>query len=116
MKQKHIQHLYHRAGFAVSYKKLINLKDKPKIKVVNSLFAEALKTQPLELDLTAFKAFSESLGSYSKMDRITRQQLNKKNREKIDKSRNWHFCWSSLYFKDKFSTRPIFYLFFIKMF
>lgn len=41
---------------------------------------------------------------------------NKKNREMIDKSRNWHFCWSSLYFKDKFSTRPIFYLFFIKMF
>ena len=40
----------------------------------------------------------------------------KKNKEKIDKSRNWHFCWSSLYFKDKFSTRPIFYLFFLKMF
>jgi len=40
----------------------------------------------------------------------------KKNREKIDKSRNWHYCWSSLYFKDKFSSRPIFYLFFVKMF
>jgi len=39
----------------------------------------------------------------------------KKNREKMDKSRNWHYCWSSLYFKDKFSSRPIFYLFFIKM-
>ena len=60
MEQKHIQHLYNRAGFAVSYKKVINLKDKPKIKVVNSLFAEVLKTQPLELDLIAFKAFSES--------------------------------------------------------
>jgi len=43
MKQKHIQHLYNRAGFAVSYKKVINLKDKSKIKVVNNLFAEALK-------------------------------------------------------------------------
>ena len=40
----------------------------------------------------------------------------KENREKMDKSRNWHFCWSSLYFKDKFSSRPIFYFFFIKMF
>ena len=40
----------------------------------------------------------------------------KKNREKMDKSRNWHYCWSSLYFKDKYSSRPIFYLFFIKMF
>jgi len=39
----------------------------------------------------------------------------KKNREKIDKSRNWHYCWSSLYFKDKFSTRPTFYFFFVKM-
>ena len=40
----------------------------------------------------------------------------KKNRKKINKSRNWHYCWSSLYFKDKFSSRPIFYFFFIKMF
>ena len=40
----------------------------------------------------------------------------KKNREKIDRSRNWHYCWSSLYFKDKFSSRPIFYFFFTKMF
>ena len=40
----------------------------------------------------------------------------KKNRKKINKSRNWHYCWSSLYFKDKFSSRPVFYFFFIKMF
>ena len=40
----------------------------------------------------------------------------KKNRKKINKSRNWHYCWSSLYFKDKFSSRPIFYFFFVKMF
>ena len=90
MKQKHIQHLYNRAGFAVSYKKVINLKDKPKIKVVNSLFAEVLKTQPLELDLTAFKAFSESLGPYSKINRINRQKLNKKNREKI---KDLNYAW-----------------------
>jgi hypothetical protein len=90
MKQRHIQHLYNRAGFAVSYKKLTNLKDKPKIKVVNSLFADALKTQPLELDLIAFKAFSESLGSYSKMNRINRQKLNKKNREKI---KDLNYAW-----------------------
>jgi GT2 family glycosyltransferase len=38
----------------------------------------------------------------------------KKNRKKINKSRNWHYCWSSLYFKDKFSSRPIFYFFFYK--
>ena len=40
----------------------------------------------------------------------------KENREKIDKSRNWHYCWSSLYFKDKFSSRSTFYIFFVKMF
>ena len=40
----------------------------------------------------------------------------KKYQEKTEKSRNWHYCWSSLYFKDKFSTRSTFYFFFVKMF
>jgi len=38
----------------------------------------------------------------------------KKNKEKAEKSRNWHYCWSSLYFKEKYSTKLEFIYFYIK--
>ena len=38
----------------------------------------------------------------------------KKNKEKAEKSRNWHYCWSSLYFKDKYSSKLNFILFYLK--
>jgi len=38
----------------------------------------------------------------------------KKNRVKAEQSRNWHYCWSSLYFKDKYSPKINFILFYVK--
>jgi len=38
----------------------------------------------------------------------------KKNRAKAEQSRNWHYCWSSLYFKDKYSPKINFILFYVK--
>ena len=38
----------------------------------------------------------------------------KENKEKAEKSRNWHFCWSSLYFKDKYSSKIDFIFFYLK--
>jgi N-acetylglucosaminyl-diphospho-decaprenol L-rhamnosyltransferase len=38
----------------------------------------------------------------------------KKNKEKAEKSRNWHYCWSSLYFKDKYSSKLNFIIFYFK--
>jgi len=38
----------------------------------------------------------------------------KKNKIKAELSRNWHYCWSSLYFKDKYSYKIYFIFFYIK--
>jgi len=38
----------------------------------------------------------------------------KKNKSKAEMSRNWHYCWSSLYFKDKYSLKFNFIFFYIK--
>ena len=38
----------------------------------------------------------------------------KKNKIKAEQSRNWHYCWSSLYFKDKHSLKINFIFFYIK--
>ena len=38
----------------------------------------------------------------------------KKNKAKAEMSRNWHYCWSSLYFKDKYSLKFNFIFFYIK--
>lgn len=36
--------------------------------------------------------------------------------DKIELSRNWHFCWSSLYFKDKYFSKKNFRIYFFKFF
>ena len=38
----------------------------------------------------------------------------KKNREKADISRNWHYCWTSLYFKQKHGSKFDFIIFFAR--
>ena len=40
----------------------------------------------------------------------------KENALKADLSRNWHFCWSSLYFRDKYTKKSQFLLFFLSNF
>jgi GT2 family glycosyltransferase len=40
----------------------------------------------------------------------------KKNHKKHDILRNWHFCWSSIYFKNKHATTISFFIFYIKIF
>ena len=38
----------------------------------------------------------------------------KKNKAKAELSRNWHYCWSSLYFKDKHNSKINFIFFYVK--
>ena len=38
----------------------------------------------------------------------------KENFDKAEASRNWHFCWSSLYFRNKYSSKYKFKLYFTK--
>ena len=40
----------------------------------------------------------------------------KKNHKKHDILRNWHFCWSSIYFKNKHATKISFLIFYITIF
>ena len=40
----------------------------------------------------------------------------KKNHKKHDMLRNWHFCWSSIYFKKKHATKKNFIMFYINIF
>ena len=35
------------------------------------------------------------------------------NKEKAEKARNWHYCWSSLYFKNKYSSKTNFIFFYL---
>lgn len=37
----------------------------------------------------------------------------KENEDKAEKSRNWHYCWSSLYFKNKYSSKMNFIIFYL---
>ena len=37
----------------------------------------------------------------------------KENKEKAELSRNWHYCWSSLYFKNKYSSKANFTFFYL---
>ena len=38
----------------------------------------------------------------------------KKNKAKAERSRNWHYCWSSLYFKDKHNSKINFIFYYVK--
>jgi len=40
----------------------------------------------------------------------------KENQNKSDLSRNWHFCWSSLYFREKYYSKKHFIIYFVKIF
>ena len=38
----------------------------------------------------------------------------KENKEKAERLRNWHYCWSSLYFKNKYSSKTNFAFFYLE--
>ena len=52
MKQRHIQHLYWRAGFGIGVKKIDQLKSKSKNEIIKDLFYDATKVNLLQLDLS----------------------------------------------------------------
>ena len=54
MKQRHIQHLYWRAGFGIDVKKIDQLKSKSKNEIVKNLISDAKKINLLQLDLSEF--------------------------------------------------------------
>ena len=52
----------------------------------------------------------------SKVDHGGFQSHKKNNFEKMNISRNWHFCWSSIYFNYKHATKLNFYKYYLSIF
>lgn len=80
MNQKHIQHLYWRAGFGITPKQIEQLIGKTKTQVVDALFRQSSKTTPLVIDLIELESFS---GDRLKKSKSARMDFNKISREKI---------------------------------
>ena len=85
MKNRHLHHLYLRAGFGIGYEKLNNFKSKSKSEIVSELFSDTQKSNPLKLDLSELKDLLKSnfKNKKLKMDKMTMQVFQKKSRDKI---------------------------------
>ena len=55
MNQRHIQHLYWRAGFGISPKQLEQLVPKSRVEIVNALFDSSSSITPLKIDMSKFE-------------------------------------------------------------
>ncbi len=91
MEQKHLQHLYLRAGFGIGYNKLQELQSKSKTTIVSKLFLDAEKYEELQLDLSEFKELLQpkKLMKLKMMDGEFRA-LNKKSRQKV---KELNYAW-----------------------
>uniref|UniRef100_UPI0040480482 DUF1800 domain-containing protein n=1 Tax=Mariniflexile sp. TaxID=1979402 RepID=UPI0040480482 len=85
MENRHIQHLYLRAGFGIGYDKLHLLKSKSNSEILSELFSEAKNIQPIKLDLSEMESLIKEnyKDAKLKMDKKTTMALQKMNREKI---------------------------------
>ncbi|WP_299668276.1 DUF1800 domain-containing protein [uncultured Polaribacter sp.] len=79
MKSAHIQHLYNRVGFGISPKDLERLSKNSKREIVDALFSSSSTTTPLKVDLS----FLKDIQPGDLKDREKRQELQKKNRQKV---------------------------------
>ena len=87
MTNKHLQHLYWRAGFGINFQKLTELSKKSLSENVNILFKESKNVTLLKVDTSKFKAFS---ADYIKTDANQKRALQKENRKNsIDLNVAW---------------------------
>ena len=54
MNQRHIQHLYWRAGFGIDINVLKKIQSKSRPQIIEELFSDSEKITPLQLNLTEF--------------------------------------------------------------
>ncbi len=95
MNQKHLQHLYSRAGFGLSYNDYSKLNKEPKSKIISGLFSNAEKWIPLLVDVSELKALSASKkmnakNSMTKMSAKDKRDLTKKSQQKI---KELNYAW-----------------------
>ncbi|WP_048330867.1 DUF1800 domain-containing protein [Bizionia psychrotolerans] len=87
MTDKHIQHLYWRAGFGINPKELKRLSGKSRQELVDALFAESLNTSQLIIDTSFFDNLT--IEKYSK-DEKTRQFYRKQSGLKV---KEFNLAW-----------------------
>ena len=92
MKQRHIQHLYWRAGFGIGVKKIDQLKSKSKNEIIKDLFYDASKVNLLQLDLSEFNLIKNKSPKVLKieMGEEAYRKLRQKSQRKV---RDLNYAW-----------------------
>ncbi len=92
MKQRHIQHLYWRAGFGIGLKKINQLKSKSKNEIIKNLFYDASKVNLLQLDLSEFNFIKNKSPKALKveMGEEAYRKLRQKSQRKV---RDLNYAW-----------------------
>jgi uncharacterized protein (DUF1800 family) len=92
MKQRHIQHLYLRAGFGIGVKKIDQLKSKSKNEIIKDLFHDASKVNLLQLDLSEFDLIKNKSPKALKieMGEEAYRKLRQKSQRKV---RDLNYAW-----------------------
>jgi uncharacterized protein (DUF1800 family) len=92
MKQRHIQHLYWRAGFGIGVKKIDQLKSKSKNEIIKDLFYDASKVNLLQLDLSEFDLIKNKSPKVLKieMGEEAYRKLRQKSQRKV---RDLNYAW-----------------------
>ena len=92
MKQRHIQHLYWRAGFGIGVKKIDQLKSKSKNEIIKDLFHDASKVNLLQLDLSEFDLIKNKSPKVLKieMGEEAYRKLRQKSQRKV---RDLNYAW-----------------------
>jgi len=80
MQEKHLKHLYLRAGFGLDYADFEKLKDKSKEQIINQLFNDVDKTTPLKLDLSEY---DNLIADKTKPKTIRKKAIRKFNKKKV---------------------------------
>ena len=88
MNAKHIQHLYLRAGFGISYDELSKLKSKSKKEIVANIFSDSEKVNLLELDLSELNSLKSELEQNK--DKKKMMAIKKESRNKVN---NFNYAW-----------------------
>ena len=92
MKERHIKHLYWRAGFGIDINEFEKIKTFPKSKILNNLFLSSKKSVDIDIDLSEFSSIK------NKTPRQIRKELGesafRKLRQKSQKKvRDLSYAW-----------------------
>lgn len=82
METKHVQHLFHRAGFGILPSKLLSLSKMSRKNVVTGLFPKTKKFQKLQLELSGMEAMVKD-ATKGRLSKPQRKELQRLSREKL---------------------------------